>query len=171
MKHICRERSNGLMRNASRRARPYLPIRAMRRRSSLRQLDPRIAAERRLDMFFYGVGVSDGMELKTQWELLMRLRDWGFKTNPHSRRCMSIDEAAEECALWEERRCELAYDIDGLVLKLDSMDGQEADLVTTAKRIRGGRLHISFRRKERLPYWRILLFKSDEPECLHRLRY
>ena len=99
---------------------------------SLRQLDPRIAAERRLDMFFYGLGVSDGVELKTQWELLMRLRDWGFKTNPHSRRCMSIDEVAAECELWEEKRCELAYDIDGLVMKLDSMDGQ-ADLGATAK--------------------------------------
>jgi DNA ligase (NAD+) len=91
---------------------------------SLRQLDPRITAERELSIWVYGLGRRDGVELGTQWELLGWLRDRGFRTSPHAERHDSIDDVARVCAEWETRRVELDYEIDGIVIKVDSLDQQ-----------------------------------------------
>jgi DNA ligase (NAD+) len=92
---------------------------------SLRQLNPAVTAERPLSIFVYGVGVLEGSRLATQWEALEWLRERGFRTNPDASRVESIGEVADACEAWEERRDSLGYEIDGIVIKVDSFDQQE----------------------------------------------
>ncbi|MGB7295167.1 MAG: NAD-dependent DNA ligase LigA, partial [Candidatus Aminicenantales bacterium] len=98
---------------------------------SIRLLDPREVGRRRLDAFFYYLFVN-GLEPATQWESLGRLRGLGFKTNPHSRPCRTLKEAIEFWGEWREKRDELDYDVDGIVVKVNSAE-QRAALGTTAK--------------------------------------
>ena len=91
---------------------------------SLRQLNPAVTAERPLSIFVYGIGVLDGAELATQWEALQWLRERGFRTNPEAERVESLAEVADACIAWEERRASLGYEIDGIVIKVDSFDQQ-----------------------------------------------
>ncbi len=92
---------------------------------SLRQLNPAITAARPLSIYVYGIGVNDGAAPSTQWETLAWLRELGFRTNPDAERLESIEEVAEACAAWEARRGELGYEIDGIVVKIDSFAQQE----------------------------------------------
>jgi DNA ligase (NAD+) len=91
---------------------------------SLRQKDSGITAQRPLSLWAYGIGVREGLELATHWETLQRLRERGFPTNPFAQRVESVDEVAEACIAWERRRAELDYEIDGIVIKVDSLDQQ-----------------------------------------------
>jgi DNA ligase (NAD+) len=90
---------------------------------SLRQLNPRITAERDLSIWVYGTG--RGLELPTHWETLEWLRERGFRTNPHAKRHDSLESVGRECTEWEGRRLELDYEIDGIVIKVDSVDQQQ----------------------------------------------
>ena len=91
---------------------------------SLRQLNPAVTAARPLSIFVYGVGVLEGAELASQWEALEWLRARGFRTNPDAERLETIAEVADACVAWESRRAELGYEIDGIVVKVDSFDQQ-----------------------------------------------
>jgi DNA ligase (NAD+) len=91
---------------------------------SLRQLNPNITAERDLSIWVYGVGRRDGLETKTHAETLEWLREHGFRTNPYAERLETIDEVARACREWERRRLELDYEIDGIVIKVDSLEQQ-----------------------------------------------
>jgi DNA ligase (NAD+) len=91
---------------------------------SLRQLNPAVTAERPLSIFVYGIGVLEGVELASQWEALDWLRAHGYRTNPDAQRLETIDEVADACIAWEERRADLGYEIDGIVIKVDSFDQQ-----------------------------------------------
>ena len=91
---------------------------------SLRQKDSSITAARPLSIWVYGVGRRDGLGLGTHFETLEWLREHGFRTNPYAERLESIDEVAEACREWERRRAELDYEIDGIVIKVDSHDQQ-----------------------------------------------
>jgi len=91
---------------------------------SLRQLNPAVTAERPLSIFVYGIGVLEGAELASQWEALDWLRAHGYRTNPGAERLETIDEVADACIAWEERRADLGYEIDGIVIKVDSFDQQ-----------------------------------------------
>ncbi|HEY7562860.1 MAG TPA: NAD-dependent DNA ligase LigA [Gaiellaceae bacterium] len=91
---------------------------------SLRQLNPQITSERDLSLWVYGIGRADGVELGAQSEILAWLRDRGFRTNPHTRRHETLESVARECAEWETRRAELDYEIDGIVIKVESLDQQ-----------------------------------------------
>jgi len=91
---------------------------------SLRQLDPRITAARPLAIWVYGIGASEGLTLETHWQALAWLREHGFRANPGAERHESIESVMSACAEWERRRAELDYEIDGLVIKLDSFSQQ-----------------------------------------------
>ncbi len=91
---------------------------------SLRQKNSAITADRPLAVWVYGVGAREGVDFESQWELLRWLREHGFRTNPHAERLGSIGEVAERCEAWEHRRAELDYEIDGIVIKVDSLDQQ-----------------------------------------------
>jgi DNA ligase (NAD+) len=92
---------------------------------SLRQKNSAITADRPLAVWVYGTGAHDGLEFAMQAEALEWLRARGFRTNPYAERLESIEEVAERCAEWEQRRIELDYEIDGIVIKVDSVDQQE----------------------------------------------
>ncbi|QGH33279.1 NAD-dependent DNA ligase LigA [Gracilibacillus salitolerans] len=99
---------------------------------SLRQLDPKIAAKRHLDIFLYAVGEWESGSLETHSERLTYLQELGFKTNPEWRKCKDIDEVIQYVEEWVEKRASLSYDIDGIVIKVDNLEAQE-QLGFTAK--------------------------------------
>jgi DNA ligase (NAD+) len=92
---------------------------------SIRLLDPRQTAERRLGAFIYQLVGADAGGARTHWESLERLRAWGLPVNPHARRCADLTEALAAGASWQARRDDLEYEIDGLVFKLDDLALQE----------------------------------------------
>ena len=91
---------------------------------SLRQKDSSITASRPLAVWVYGLGAAEGIALDSQWETLEWLREHGFRTNPFAERLDSIEEVAKRCAEWERKRAELDYEIDGIVIKVDSLEQQ-----------------------------------------------
>src|SRR5438105_3026473 len=91
---------------------------------SLRQKDSSITASRPLAVWVYGVGVAGELGVATQWETLEWLREHGFRTNPFAERLESIEDVAKACRGWELRRTELDYEIDGIVIKVDSLEQQ-----------------------------------------------
>jgi DNA ligase (NAD+) len=93
---------------------------------SLRQKDSRITASRPLAVWVYGVGRSEGLRLETHWETLAWLREHGFRTNPFAERLTSVEAVVKACRAWEKRRTELDYEIDGIVIKVDSLAQQAA---------------------------------------------
>ena len=99
---------------------------------SLRQLDPKIAASRNLSVFVYGVGTVDGREISSHSDGLDFLKELGFKTNPEWKRCNTIEDVIEFISGWSEKRPDLSYEIDGIVVKVDALDQQE-ELGFTAK--------------------------------------
>ena len=99
---------------------------------SLRQLDPKIAASRKLDVFLYGIGNVGETGVVSHSEGLDFLDHLGFKTNKERRKCATIDEVIEYVNSWVEKRPHLPYEIDGIVIKVDSLE-QQAELGTTAK--------------------------------------
>ncbi|WP_394141637.1 NAD-dependent DNA ligase LigA [Cytobacillus oceanisediminis] len=99
---------------------------------SLRQLDPRLAAKRNLDIFVYGIADTGDTGIVSHGEGLNYLDSLGFKTNKERKKCANIDEVIEYVQGWTEKRPNLAYDIDGIVIKVDSLEQQE-QLGTTAK--------------------------------------
>jgi DNA ligase (NAD+) len=98
---------------------------------SLRLLDPREVASRNLSVFLYYLFI-DGREEPTQWGALQKLKRLGFKTNPHSRLCRTIDEILAFFKEWTEKRDRLDYDADGIVIKVDAA-AQRETLGFTAK--------------------------------------
>jgi DNA ligase (NAD+) len=91
---------------------------------SLRQKNPAITADRPLAIWVYGVGERQGLELDSHWETVDWLREHGFRANPFAERLESIEAVAKACRDWERRRVELDYEIDGIVIKVDSLDQQ-----------------------------------------------
>jgi DNA ligase (NAD+) len=107
---------------------------------SLRQKDSSITAARPLSIWVYGVGRRDGLDLDTHFETLEWLREHGLRTNPYAERLESIEEVANACREWERRRAELDYEIDGIVIKVDSHD-QQARLGALHERPRWARAY------------------------------
>src|SRR5467141_2725678 len=89
---------------------------------SLRQLDPRITAQRPLSIFFYETGDTPGLELETHWEKLLLLRELGLRTNPENELVEGVDAIKDKYRRLLGKRHELQYEIDGSVIKVDSED-------------------------------------------------
>ncbi|QTL97476.1 DNA ligase (NAD(+)) LigA [Iocasia frigidifontis] len=98
---------------------------------SIRQLDPRIAAERSLSMLAYDLVSIEGQEFDTHTDAMEFLKGMGFKVNWYHK-CKNIDDVIELCNQWTEERDNLPYEIDGLVIKVNNLDLRE-QLGTTAK--------------------------------------
>ncbi|HWN72243.1 MAG TPA: NAD-dependent DNA ligase LigA [Solirubrobacterales bacterium] len=86
---------------------------------SIRQLDPALAAERPLSTWIYGIGAVRGLDLPTHMDEVEWLRDRGFKVNPNTAHHEGVEGVVKRCHWWEERRDELDYEIDGVVVKVD----------------------------------------------------
>ena len=98
---------------------------------SLRQLDSKITATRPLEIFFYGVGIVTGFESDSHWDILESLQAWGFRINPLIRPKISIRETLDFFLELNQMRHQLPYDIDGMVIKVDSIPLQQQLGATT----------------------------------------
>ena len=107
---------------------------------SLRQQNSAITASRPLSLWVYGVGVREGVEASSHWETLQWLRERGFRTNPLAERLDSIEDVARRCNEWETARIDLDYEIDGIVIKVDSLE-QQAELGALHSRPRWARAY------------------------------
>ena len=110
-------------------ARPCRPIYG-KGSGGVRQLDPRLTAERKLSFFAYSVMVNavspvEARTPQTQWASLELLKKLGLPVNPHVARCKNIDEVIAYCEAWEAKREDLDYEIDGVVVKVDDLATQE----------------------------------------------
>jgi len=99
---------------------------------SIRQLDPRIAASRPLDAFLYTLSYSKEPMPRTHEGCLSAMRASGLRTSPHTKKYASIEDVLGHIASWEARRDELEYEIDGMVVKVNSIE-QQKRLGNTAK--------------------------------------
>jgi DNA ligase (NAD+) len=86
---------------------------------SIRQLDPSLAAERPLSSWFYGIGAVRGLDLPTHMAEIEWMQEAGFKVNPDTAHHEGVEGVVKRCHWWEERRDELDYEIDGVVVKVD----------------------------------------------------
>jgi DNA ligase (NAD+) len=92
---------------------------------SLRQLDSKITATRPLEVFFYGIGVVEDITFQSHGELLKSLKNWGFRINPFIRPTIAIREVLDYYRELREKRHQLPYDIDGVVVKVDDISLQQ----------------------------------------------
>lgn len=92
---------------------------------SLKLLDTNVVAKRRLNFFAHSLGEHKGLDIKTQWEFLGRLKQWGVRANQHSKLCTDLEEVIRFCNSWQEKRERISYDIDGIVVKVNSLAQQK----------------------------------------------
>jgi DNA ligase (NAD+) len=91
---------------------------------TIRQLDPKLAAERPLSMWCYGIGAHEGISFDSHWHGLQWLREHGFRINADVVRLTSEEEVVKQCLAWQERRGALDFEIDGVVVKVDQLELQ-----------------------------------------------
>jgi DNA ligase (NAD+) len=91
---------------------------------TIRQLDPKLAADRPLSMWCYGIGATEGVSFTGHWEALQWLKAHGFRVNEDVKRLTTEDEVVAQCKAWEERRGQLEFEIDGVVVKVDDFELQ-----------------------------------------------
>jgi DNA ligase (NAD+) len=119
---------NGLKKLNEEREKEQQPLFANTRNAaagSLRQLDSRITARRPLDIFVYQLGWAEGGQVPdTHWEILSYLKSLGFKINPNITRVRTLKEAKDYYHSWVDKREELPYDADGVVIKINSISQQ-----------------------------------------------
>ncbi len=99
---------------------------------TMKSLDAHVVAARGLRIYVYSVAQVEGVTIRSQWEALERMAGWGLKTHPDSRLCHGLDAVLAYCDEWREKRDTLQYDIDGVVVKVDSFALQQ-ELGATSK--------------------------------------
>ena len=92
---------------------------------SLKLLNPKIASRRNLRCFIHTLGKAQGIDFETQWQFLQTIKEYGLPVNPYTKKCHSIDEVIEFCRKWQEARENLPYEIDGIVIKINSFKEQK----------------------------------------------
>jgi DNA ligase (NAD+) len=92
---------------------------------SLKLLDTGIVAKRKLNFFAHSLGAYKGTEILTHWEYFQKLKDWGVRTNPQAKLCKNLEEAIDYCKSWQDKRQNLNYQIDGMVIKVNSIAQQK----------------------------------------------
>ena len=91
---------------------------------ALKQLNPNITSKKNLDIFIYAGIVSSEIELKTHYEMLEYLKKLGFKINENAKICKGLNDVKDFCSFWKEKRAELEYETDGIVIKANSFETQ-----------------------------------------------
>ena len=86
---------------------------------TLKQLDPKLCAKRKLTMFAYAQGAIEGLDIADQLTLFRVLKEFGFPVNPHTTSCATIDDVIAFCDEWDAKRRDLPYDTDGIVIKVN----------------------------------------------------
>jgi DNA ligase (NAD+) len=119
---------------------------------SLKQLDSRMTAKRRLRLFAYSLGALEGVSVKTHLELLDLLRQYGFPVNPEIRAFDSMEEVIAYCGTWSQKRFDLPYETDGMVIKVNDFDQ---------------RLRLGETRKE--PRWAVA-YKFEAEQAITQIR-
>ncbi|MDD5246816.1 MAG: NAD-dependent DNA ligase LigA [Candidatus Omnitrophica bacterium] len=99
---------------------------------SLKLLDTSLVAKRKLNFFAHSLGWHTGVVASNQWEFLKKLKNWGVRVNAESRLCRTLPEVLDYCVFWQGKRDSLHYEIDGIVVKVNSFSQQEK-LGSTAK--------------------------------------
>ena len=92
---------------------------------SLRQKDPNVTASRNLSLICHGAGLVKGVRFRSHWDALETIRSWGLRTNKESQRLDNLEQVYEFCSRWQEHRHDVPYEIDGVVVKVDSIAQQE----------------------------------------------
>jgi DNA ligase (NAD+) len=92
---------------------------------TLKQLDPKAVAKRKLDVFVYNLVDAGNYGVRTQSQALEVMKELGFPVNENIRLCKNIDEVVAYCTMWEDKRYSLPYEIDGMVIKVDEFDKQQ----------------------------------------------
>ncbi|MDD4894300.1 MAG: NAD-dependent DNA ligase LigA [Candidatus Omnitrophica bacterium] len=92
---------------------------------SLKLLDAGLVAKRRLNFFAHSLGECKGLDIPTQWDFLNMLKEWGMRANPHSKLCNNLDEVINYCEAWHKKKEKITYDIDGIVVKVNSLSWQK----------------------------------------------
>ncbi|MGB9186215.1 MAG: NAD-dependent DNA ligase LigA [Solirubrobacteraceae bacterium] len=91
---------------------------------TIRQLDPKLAAERPLSLWCYQIGVTEGLRLGSHWDALAWLHEHRFPVHPDVRKLSTEDEVVAQCRAWEQRRGSLEFEIDGVVVKVNQYELQ-----------------------------------------------
>lgn len=100
---------------------------------SLKLLDSRITAQRKLSCFVHSFGfIEGGRKFQSQWEFLESVRRWGFQISPYSRHCQTFNDVIDFCREFQQKRNDIPFDIDGAVIKVNHLSQQEV-LGTTLK--------------------------------------
>jgi DNA ligase (NAD+) len=100
---------------------------------SLKLLDPKITAQRKLKNYIHSFGLLEkGKPFSTHWEFLQTAKTWGLRINPYCKLCKDVEEVIAECQQWQKRKEALPYDIDGMVIKVNSL-AQQRRLGATLK--------------------------------------
>jgi len=92
---------------------------------SLKLLDARLTAQRRLRFFVHSPGLLEKNSSSTQWKFLQEAKNFGFSVNQHNRLCQNFDEVIAFCEEYASRRDELGFDVDGIVIKVNDLNQQE----------------------------------------------
>ena len=92
---------------------------------SLRQKDPKVTASRKLSLVCHGVGYVEGIRFGAHSESLEAIREWGLRTNPENKKLSDLDAVYDFCTHWQDHRHDVPYEIDGCVIKVDSIAQQE----------------------------------------------
>ncbi len=92
---------------------------------SLKLLDARITAARKLSFFAYAMGEVSQMPAESHWQVLQKFKAFGLPVNPHIQRAKDINEVLDICAAWDKKRATLDYQIDGMVVKVNRLDQRD----------------------------------------------
>ncbi len=93
---------------------------------TIRQLDPKVTASRNMQIWVYSLGETPGLPPQNHWDALTWLQSLGFRTNPNNRLCQTLEEVKDYYHEWLERRHELPYESDGIVVKVNPFNYQNA---------------------------------------------
>ena len=99
---------------------------------TLKLLDPKTVANRNLSIFVYDIAPLPGTELESHAQTLNHLKEYGFVVNDEYKACSSIEEVIDHCNAWEQKRNDLSYETDGMVIKVDEA-AQRQQLGATSK--------------------------------------